>query len=97
MGLTSVLRVRATGPAAGTTPLALVPGTNMNAAVSLAAVEALAVLGPVVVLDVPGQPGLSYGRRSRLNRMDRCARWLADSLSRAMDGPAWSWVIGLAP
>jgi pimeloyl-ACP methyl ester carboxylesterase len=39
------------------------PGTNFNAATSLAVVEALAARLRVVVADLPGQPGLSAGRR----------------------------------
>ena len=39
------------------------PGTNFNAASSLVLVEALAARLRVVVADLPGQPGLSAGRR----------------------------------
>jgi pimeloyl-ACP methyl ester carboxylesterase len=41
------------------------PGTNFNAASSLALVAALAARMRVVVADLPGQPGLSAGRRPR--------------------------------
>ena len=39
------------------------PGTNFNAASSLLLVDALAGRVRVVVADLPGQPGLSAGRR----------------------------------
>lgn len=42
-----------------------VPGTNFNAATSLAVTEALAARWPTAVLDLPGQPGLSSGERPR--------------------------------
>lgn len=52
------------------------PGTNFNAATSLALVGALAARVRVVVADLPGQPGLSAGRRPA----DRLAygRWISE-------------------
>ena len=48
---------------AGPATLLYLPGTNFNAASSLALVGALAAQVRVVVADLPGQPGLSAGRR----------------------------------
>jgi pimeloyl-ACP methyl ester carboxylesterase len=48
---------------AGPATLLYLPGTNFNAASSLALVGALAARFRVVVADLPGQPGLSAGRR----------------------------------
>lgn len=42
-----------------------VPGTNFNAATSLAIAEALGRRWPTAVVDLPGQPGLSSGERPR--------------------------------
>ncbi|MEV3939188.1 alpha/beta hydrolase [Glycomyces sp. NPDC049804] len=40
-----------------------VPGTNFNAATCLAVAEVLSSRWPVMIVDMPGQPGLSSGRR----------------------------------
>ncbi|MEV6199070.1 alpha/beta hydrolase [Streptomyces sp. NPDC051771] len=85
-GLTSVVGV-GRPPSGGTATLVLIPGTNMSAAVSLHVAEALAETAPLVVLDVPGQPGLSSGLRPRRHRADFYGAWLADALERITDGP----------
>lgn len=59
----------------------------MSAAVSLRVAEALSEVAPLVVLDVPGQPGLSAGLRPRRHRMDWYGRWLAGALEQITDGP----------
>lgn len=68
--------------------IVLVPGTNMSAAVSLEAARALSERRHTVVLDVPGQPGLSAGLRPRRGRMAWYGRWLAETLEQAVPGPA---------
>ncbi|GGZ21135.1 alpha/beta fold hydrolase [Streptomyces poonensis] len=85
-GRTNSVRVGPRG-GIGAMTLVLVPGTNMSAAVSLRAAEALAEAAPLVVLDVPGQPGLSSGLRPRRHRMDWYGRWLAGTLEQITDGP----------
>lgn len=75
------------GPGAGRAAIVLIPGTNMNAAVSLGFAEALSPLAPLIVLDVPGQPGLSTGERPRRHRMDRYGRWLTEILARVTSEP----------
>jgi len=52
------------------------PGTNFNAATSLAEVALLAREWRVVVPDVPGQPGLSTGHRVRSARLNYLGYWL---------------------
>ena len=47
----------------GTTTVLYLPGTNFNAATSLALIGPLARSAHVVVADLPGQPGLSTERR----------------------------------
>ncbi|GFH81409.1 hypothetical protein CH313_22090 [Streptomyces sp. TSRI0384-2] len=68
--------------------LVLVPGTNMNAAVSLEAVAVLATTGAVAVLDVPGQPGLSAGHRPHRARLPWYGHWLSQALEQVATGPA---------
>jgi pimeloyl-ACP methyl ester carboxylesterase len=62
------------------------PGTNFNAATSLALVGALAARVRVVVADLPGQPGLSTGRRPT-NRL-AYGTWISEiAASAAADRP----------
>lgn len=85
-GVTSVVAAgmdRATAPT-----IVLVPGTNMNAAVSLRFAEKLARRWPTIILDVPGQPGLSADRRPRRNRLAWYGHWLTDVLEHAIPGSA---------
>jgi pimeloyl-ACP methyl ester carboxylesterase len=85
-GLTSVV---AAGPDRVAAPtVVVVPGTNMNAAVSLAFVEKLARRWPTIILDVPGQPGLSADRRPRRNRMAWYGQWLSEALENTTTEPA---------
>lgn len=63
---------------AGTGPqdLVLLPGTNMNAATSIPLVRALAGTCRVTVADLPGQPGLSAGRRPRVDLVEGYRSWV---------------------
>lgn len=85
-GSTSVVAV---GPAPDRAEpsIVLVPGTNMNAAVSLRVAEALAQRWHTVVFDVPGQPGLSADQRPRRGRAQWYGQWLAEALDRTIPGP----------
>ncbi|MBC7303642.1 MAG: alpha/beta hydrolase [Nocardia sp.] len=86
-GSTSVV---AAGPAPvrAEPTIVLVPGTNMNAAVSLNVAGALAQRRRTVVLDVPGQPGLSADRRPRRGRTSWYGQWLTEALEKTVPGPA---------
>ncbi|WP_318212946.1 alpha/beta hydrolase [Streptomyces sp. SJL17-1] len=86
-GLTSVIQPEP-GPGVGHGSIVLIPGTNMNAAVSLGFAKALARVGPLTVLDVPGQPGLSSGERPRRRRMDWYGQWLTETLAQVTSEPA---------
>ncbi|WP_223834503.1 alpha/beta fold hydrolase [Streptomyces venezuelae] len=86
-GPTSVVRTEP-GPGTGRTAIVLIPGTNMTAAVSLGFAEALSRVAPLIVLDVPGQPGLSSGERPRRNRMDWYGRWLTETMAQVTPEPA---------
>ncbi|MBT2509382.1 alpha/beta hydrolase [Streptomyces sp. ISL-98] len=76
------------GITSGAPSIVLLPGTNMNAAVSLAAVTVLSADWHTVVLDVPGQPGLSGDWRPRRGRISWYGNWLSEALERAVPGPA---------
>lgn len=85
-GVTGVLAA-GPGPRDGEPGVVLLPGTNMNAALCLPVVEAIARERRVVVLDLPGQPGLSAGRRPRTKRSSWYGKWLTEALAQAMPGP----------
>ncbi|MEU1866790.1 alpha/beta fold hydrolase [Streptomyces gardneri] len=88
-GPTNVVRTEpGTEVGAGRATIVLIPGTNMNAAVSLGFAQALSRVAPLIVLDVPGQPGLSSGERPRRHRMDWYGRWLTETLTRVTPDPA---------
>ncbi|MEU1573412.1 alpha/beta hydrolase [Streptomyces collinus] len=86
-GATSVLLV-GPQPVAGSPTVVLVPGTNTNGAVCRHLAGALAARWPTVVLDVPGQPGLSADVRPRRGRSEWYGRWLTEALEQAVPGPA---------
>ncbi|ONM50018.1 hypothetical protein B0T44_14355 [Nocardia donostiensis] len=67
-------------------PVVVVPGTNMNTAVCLDFLAALAARWPVIALDVPGQPGLSAEQRPRKDRMDWYGRWLSEVVEHVSPG-----------
>jgi pimeloyl-ACP methyl ester carboxylesterase len=66
----------------------LVPGTNTNGAVYRHLAHVLAARWPTVVLDVPGQPGLSAEVRPRRGRSAWYGQWLTEALEQAVPGPA---------
>ncbi|MEV7113276.1 alpha/beta fold hydrolase [Streptomyces anulatus] len=74
-------------PRGGGPTVVLLPGTNMNAALCLPVAEAIARERRVVVLDLPGQPGLSADRRPRAKRSFWYGTWLTETLERAVPGP----------
>ncbi|MFI1932500.1 alpha/beta fold hydrolase [Streptomyces sp. NPDC020330] len=74
-------------PRDGGPTVVLLPGTNMNAALCLPVVEAIARERRVVVLDLPGQPGLSADLRPRVNRLSWYGKWLTEALASAVPGP----------
>lgn len=86
-GATSVVAAGAE-PTDTAPSIVLVPGTNMNAAVSLPFAEKLARRWPTLILDVPGQPGLSADHRPRRNRMALYGQWLAEALESTIAGSA---------
>ncbi|MDA3643375.1 alpha/beta hydrolase [Saccharopolyspora indica] len=65
-----------------------VPGTNFCAAACLPLATALAERCRVVVVDLPGQPGLSDGRRIPApQRHSWYGRWLAEVIDQVSESP----------
>ncbi|MEV2264902.1 alpha/beta hydrolase [Streptomyces anulatus] len=85
-GITGVVTV-GPEPRDGEPSVVLLPGTNMNAALCLPVAEAMGRERRVVVLDLPGQPGLSADRRPRAMRSSWYGKWLTEALERAVPGP----------
>ncbi|MFJ1590762.1 alpha/beta fold hydrolase [Kitasatospora albolonga] len=87
-GATAVLTAGPEPRDGGGPSVVLLPGTNMNAALCLPFAAELARKRHVVVLDLPGQPGLSAGARPRVRRTAWYGRWLGEALERTVPGPA---------
>lgn len=66
----------------GSPTVVLVPGTNANAATNEAFAAALASKWSTLILDLPGQPGLSAAHRPRRDRSAWYGRWLHDVLTQ---------------
>ncbi|WP_258198756.1 alpha/beta fold hydrolase [Streptomyces sp. A244] len=75
-------------PTAAVPTVVLVPGTNTNGAVYRHIARALAAHWSTVVLDVPGQPGLSSDVRPRRGRSAWYGQWLTEALEQTVRGPA---------
>nr|WP_246890219.1 MULTISPECIES: alpha/beta hydrolase [unclassified Streptomyces] len=86
-GVTSVITM-GPEPAPAAPTVVLVPGTNTNGAVYRHISEALAACWSTVVLDVPGQPGLSADVRPRRGRSAWYGQWLTEALEQVVPGPA---------
>ncbi|MFF4388051.1 alpha/beta fold hydrolase [Streptomyces sp. NPDC001552] len=73
---------------AGGTTVVFVPGTNFNAAASLPLATALVAAGHrVLLLDVPGQPGLSSGDRNlSRGRSSWYGAWLDEVIDKTSPG-----------
>ncbi|PRX97772.1 alpha/beta fold hydrolase [Allonocardiopsis opalescens] len=76
LGRTQLFRAGG-GPA---TPVLLLPGTNFNAATTVAVARRLAGDRPVIMVDLPGQPGLSSATRP-VGGPPRYAGWLREVLA----------------
>ncbi|GGZ25792.1 hypothetical protein GCM10010387_19210 [Streptomyces inusitatus] len=73
----------------GATTVVFVPGTNFNAATSLPLATALiAASHRVLLVDVPGQPGLSSGERGLSGgRLSWYGAWLSEVIEKIPSGP----------
>ncbi|MCD0447357.1 alpha/beta hydrolase [Glycomyces sp. A-F 0318] len=72
--------VHLTRVGSGPVEVVFVPGTNFNAAANLAVAEVLARRRGVVLVDLPGQPGLSSGERPRAAHRGWYGRKVAEAL-----------------
>ncbi|NEC11521.1 alpha/beta hydrolase [Streptomyces sp. SID8014] len=74
---------------AGATTVVFVPGTNFNAAASLPLATALVATGyRVLLVDVPGQPGLSSGERGLSGgRLSWYGAWLSEVTEKISSEP----------
>ncbi|MFE1787847.1 alpha/beta fold hydrolase [Streptomyces sp. NPDC059525] len=73
----------------GATTVVFVPGTNFNAAASLPLATALVTTGyRVLLVDVPGQPGLSSGERGSAGaRLSWYGAWLSEVIEEISSEP----------
>ncbi|MER0485021.1 alpha/beta fold hydrolase [Streptomyces sp. Edi2] len=73
----------------GEMTVVFVPGTNFNAATSLPLATALVAAGyRVLLVDVPGQPGLSSGERGlSRGRLSWYGAWLSEVIEKHSSGP----------
>lgn len=73
----------------GATTVVFVPGTNFNAAASLPLATALVATGyRVLLVDVPGQPGLSSGERAASGgRLSWYGAWLSEVIEKISSEP----------
>lgn len=74
----------------GATTVVFVPGTNFNAAASLPLATVLVATGyRVLLVDVPGQPGLSSGERAISGgRLSWYGAWLSEVIKKVSPEPA---------
>lgn len=71
----------------GDVTVVYLPGTNFNAASSLPLAKVMAGRYRVVLVDLPGQPGLSHGHRDASTRNSQwCGRWLDEVLAQVASG-----------
>jgi pimeloyl-ACP methyl ester carboxylesterase len=82
LGATSVISA---GPVAPS--VVLLPGTNFCAATCLSLAAALAATWSVLIVDLPGQPGLSAPERPT-DGLPGYGRWLGEVLDAAAETPA---------
>lgn len=72
----------------GSTTVVVVPGTNVSAVLLEEFAVALAPTFSILLLDIPGQPGLSVGHRPGRDRLAWYGRWLADVLAQTVPDEA---------
>ncbi|MCP3013948.1 alpha/beta hydrolase [Nocardiopsis dassonvillei] len=69
------------------TPVLVLSGTNFNAAATVPAARALSADRPVLLVDLPGQPGLSCSQRVGGARIETYGAWLDELLPQITDRP----------
>lgn len=69
------------------TPVLVLSGTNFNAAATVPAARTLSADRPVLLVDLPGQPGLSCSQKVSGARIETYGAWLDELLPRITDRP----------
>ncbi|WP_285729260.1 alpha/beta hydrolase [Nocardiopsis sp. ATB16-24] len=83
--LGSTRAFRASGGKA--TPVLVLSGTNFNSATSVGTARVIARDREVILVDLPGQPGLSAGVRPRTDRASAYGSWFNEVLPRLTERP----------
>ena len=69
-------------------PVVVLSGTNFNSALSASPASDMAAERDVILVDLPGQPGLSHGRRPGGRRSQAYGAWFDVVLPKLVDRPA---------
>lgn len=69
-------------------PVVILSGTNFNSALSASPGSDMAAERDVILVDLPGQPGLSCGKRPRGQRSQTYGAWFDAVLPELVDRPA---------
>lgn len=69
-------------------PVVVLSGTNFNSALSASPASDMTAERDVVLVDLPGQPGLSCGKRPRGQRAQAYGTWFDEVLPELVDRPA---------
>ncbi len=69
-------------------PVVVLSGTNFNSALSASPASDMTAERDVVLVDLPGQPGLSCGTRPRRHRGQAYGAWFNEVLPQLVDRPA---------
>lgn len=69
-------------------PVVVLSGTNFNSALSASPASDMSAERDVILVDLPGQPGLSCGKRPRGHRAQAYGAWFDEVLPRLVEGPA---------
>jgi pimeloyl-ACP methyl ester carboxylesterase len=69
-------------------PVVVLSGTNFNSALSASPASDMTAERDVLLVDLPGQPGLSCGKRPRGHRARAYGAWFDEVLSELVDRPA---------
>ena len=75
-------------PGGSGSPLVVLSGTNFNSALSASPCSDLSADREVILVDLPGQPGLSCGVRPREHGSAAYGAWFDEVLPRLVDRPA---------
>ncbi|GAB3723079.1 alpha/beta fold hydrolase [Nocardiopsis oceani] len=75
-------------PGGSGAPVVFLSGTNFNSALSASSASVMCPDREVVLIDLPGQPGLSCGLRPKAQRAAAYGAWFEEVLPKLVDRPA---------